>query len=69
VAAIYLAAREEKCKLPECEWWEVFDVEREELGFLVLGMKSLEGGVKDVGNGIITLDEAKIKVLLLEGST
>lgn len=25
------------------EWWEVFDVDREELGFLVVGMKSTEG--------------------------
>lgn len=29
--------------MPEAEWWEVFDVEREELGFLVVGMRSLEG--------------------------
>lgn len=29
--------------MPENEWWEVFDVEREELGFLVVGMRSLEG--------------------------
>lgn len=40
-AAIYLAAREEGVRLPEVEWWEVFDVEREELGFLVVGMGSL----------------------------
>ncbi|TGO35682.1 hypothetical protein BHYA_0150g00300 [Botrytis hyacinthi] len=43
VAAIYLAAKEEGIKMPEDEWWEVFDVEREELGFLVVGMRSLEG--------------------------
>ncbi|KAB8302155.1 hypothetical protein EYC80_005603 [Monilinia laxa] len=43
VAAIYLAAKEEGVKMPENEWWEVFDVEREELGFLVVGMRSLEG--------------------------
>ena len=41
-AAIYLAARDEEVKLPEVEWWEVFDCEREELGFLVVGMGSLE---------------------------
>lgn len=29
----------------ECEWWEVFDVDREDLGFLVVGMRSLEGWV------------------------
>lgn len=43
VAAIYLAAREEGVKLVDSEWWEVFDVDREELGFLVVGMKSMEG--------------------------
>jgi hypothetical protein len=43
VAAIYLSAREEAVKLVDCEWWEVFDVDREELGFLVVGMKSTEG--------------------------
>jgi len=46
VAAVYMAARKEGCKLPTGEWWEVFDVEREELGFLCLGMGSLEGWVK-----------------------
>lgn len=43
VAAIYLAAREEAVKLVDGEWWEVFDVDREELGFLVVGMRSMEG--------------------------
>ncbi|KAK1836799.1 cyclin-L2 [Podospora conica] len=43
VAAIYNAARDVGGKMPECEWWEVFDVEREELGFLVVGMRSVEG--------------------------
>lgn len=42
-AAIYLAAREVEIKLPECSWWEVFDVDREQLGFLVVAMKSVEG--------------------------
>ncbi|KAI9883926.1 MAG: 40s ribosomal protein L44e [Watsoniomyces obsoletus] len=42
-AGIYLAAREIGVKLPECEWWRVFDVEREELGFLVLAMGSMRG--------------------------
>ncbi|KAJ8122214.1 hypothetical protein ONZ43_g1535 [Nemania bipapillata] len=32
--------------MPECPWWEVFDVDREELGFLVVGMRSLEGLVR-----------------------
>ncbi|EEP79548.1 conserved hypothetical protein [Uncinocarpus reesii 1704] len=43
VAAIYLAARETGVKLVDCEWWEVFDVDREELGFLVVAMRSMEG--------------------------
>ncbi|KAL2065212.1 hypothetical protein VTL71DRAFT_2881 [Oculimacula yallundae] len=47
-AAIYLAAREVGVKLPECEWWEVFDCEREELGFLVVAMGSLGGWVEVV---------------------
>ncbi|KAL9634397.1 MAG: hypothetical protein Q9164_004114 [Protoblastenia rupestris] len=45
VAAIYLAAREVGETLSREEWWEVFDVEREELGFLVVGMNSVEGWV------------------------
>ena len=40
VAAIYLSAKEVGLKLPTNEWWEVFDVDREELGFLVLGFGS-----------------------------
>jgi cyclin L len=46
VAAIYNAARDLGAKMPECAWWEVFDVDREELGFLVVGMRSLEGLVR-----------------------
>lgn len=46
VAAIYLAAREEGVKLVDSEWWEVFDVDREELGFLVVGIRSTEGFVR-----------------------
>lgn len=46
VAAIYLAARETDARLVDGEWWEVFDVDREELGFLVVGMKSIESFAK-----------------------
>ncbi|KAF1365326.1 hypothetical protein EJ07DRAFT_161390 [Lizonia empirigonia] len=42
-AAAYLAAREAGIKLPEVEWWEVFDTDREELGFLCVGFLSVEG--------------------------
>lgn len=41
-AAIYLAARETNTKLPETDWWEVFDVDREELGFLVVALQSIK---------------------------
>jgi hypothetical protein len=43
--AVYLAARDRGVKLPDVEWWEVFDCEREELGFLAVGMRSVEGMV------------------------
>ncbi|OAX81378.1 hypothetical protein ACJ72_04280 [Emergomyces africanus] len=46
VSAIYLAAREEGVKLVDDEWWEVFDVDREELGFLVVGLRSMENFAK-----------------------
>ena len=42
VAAIYLAARETGVKLVDGNWWQVFDVDREDLGFLVLAYGSLE---------------------------
>jgi hypothetical protein len=41
VGAIYLASREIGVKLVEQNWWEVFDVEREDLGFLVLSYGSV----------------------------
>lgn len=43
VSAIYLAAREVDVKLPGVDWWEVFDVDREELGFLVVALRSVDG--------------------------
>jgi hypothetical protein len=46
-AAIYLAAKEVGVKLPDTEWWEVFDTDREELGFLVVAMISMEGFAKE----------------------
>lgn len=42
-AAIYLAAREVGVSLPDTEWWEVFDVDREDLGFIVVALGSVEG--------------------------
>lgn len=62
VSAIYNAARDVGAKMPECEWWEVFDVDREELGFLVVGMRSVEGWARkqreempDLWDGMLTL--------------
>jgi hypothetical protein len=62
VAAIYLAARQEKVSLPSVEWWEVFDVEREELGFLVVAFLSLEGLCRDIGQemkGVLRRDDVR----------
>ena len=47
VSAIYLAAREVGVKLVNKDWWEVFDVDREELGFLVVGMGSMAEWVEE----------------------
>ncbi|KAF2016229.1 cyclin-L2 [Aaosphaeria arxii CBS 175.79] len=41
-AAIYLAAKETNVKLPGVDWWTIFDTDREELGFLVVGLLSVE---------------------------
>lgn len=41
-AAIYLSARETGVKLPEDSWWEIFDTDRENLGFLIVAMTSME---------------------------
>ncbi|KIW16695.1 hypothetical protein PV08_03883 [Exophiala spinifera] len=46
VGAIYLAARETDTKLVEQNWWEVFDVDREDLGFLVLAYGSIANFAK-----------------------
>lgn len=46
VAAVYIGARECEVKLPAA-WWDVFDCEREELGFLVVCIK----GVKEFIEG------------------
>lgn len=60
-AAVYCAARDLGAKMPECAWWEVFDVDREELGFLVVGMQSVEGILRKrkgdmswLGRGVVT---------------
>ncbi|KAL8753078.1 MAG: hypothetical protein Q9199_005303 [Rusavskia elegans] len=68
VAAIYLAAREVEVKLPSSEWWEVFDVEREDLGFLVVALQSCEGWVKAEkerwhrGSCPLTVDEVNLEI-------
>lgn len=60
VAAVYNAAKDVGAKMPECEWWEVFDVEREELGFLVVAMRSLEGWVRRQREGIPWMSEGMV---------
>ncbi|KAK1752154.1 cyclin-L2 [Echria macrotheca] len=60
VAAIYNAAKDLGTKMPECEWWEVFDVDREELGFLVVGMRSVEGWVKKMREDVPRMKEGMI---------
>lgn len=68
VAAIYLAAREVEVELPSSEWWEVFDVEREDLGFLVVALQSCEGWVKAEkerwhrGSCPLTVDEVNLEI-------
>lgn len=61
VAAIYNAAKDVGAKMPECEWWEVFDVEREELGFLVVAMRSLEGWVRKQRERIPWMSKGMVK--------
>ena len=46
MAAVYLAARQTGVKIIGAEWWRVWDVEREELGFLVVGMLSVKDFAK-----------------------
>ncbi|TID24825.1 putative cyclin domain-containing protein [Venturia nashicola] len=68
-AAIYLAAREVGVKLPDVEWWEVFDTDREELGFLVVALISMESFVKQEkekwGTRMIplTLDDVEAEIV------
>lgn len=68
VAAVYLAAREVGAKLVEAEWWEVFDVDREVLGFLVVGLRSCEGWVQEEkkrwqGRGVpLTVEELELEI-------
>ncbi|KAL9008170.1 MAG: hypothetical protein Q9173_006677 [Seirophora scorigena] len=45
IAAIYLASRESGVKMPGTAWWEVFDVDREDLGFVVVAYRSCEAWI------------------------
>lgn len=60
VAAIYNAARDLGAKMPGCAWWEVFDVEREELGFLVVAMRSLEGMATEMREDVEELQQGRM---------
>lgn len=41
-AAIFLAARDVGAKMPPEPWWELFDVDREQLGFLACSFNSVD---------------------------
>lgn len=41
-AAIFLATRDVGAKMPAEPWWELFDVDREQLGFLACSLNSVE---------------------------
>lgn len=60
VGAIYLAAKEVGVKLVEQNWWEVFDVDREDLGFLVLSYGSMTNFAR------AEMEKLKDKSLLLD---
>ncbi|KAK3390256.1 cyclin-like protein [Podospora didyma] len=66
VAAIYNAAKDVGAKMPECEWWEVFDVDREELGFLVVGMRSVEGWARKMREDIPRMAECMLTRRIVE---
>ncbi|KAK0914514.1 hypothetical protein LTR91_018004 [Friedmanniomyces endolithicus] len=65
-ASIYLAAREVEVSLPDVEWWEVFDVDREELGFLIVALRSMEGFAADQqqiwGSGRVPMTAGELRV-------
>ncbi|MCJ1440957.1 MAG: hypothetical protein MMC23_001443 [Stictis urceolatum] len=65
VAAVYLAARQTGIKIGGGGWWEVFDVGREELGFLVVALGSVEGWVNeegDLGRGCWTVEAVYVEM-------
>lgn len=66
-AAIYNAARDVGAKMPECEWWEVFDVDREELGFLVVAMRSVETCMRKQKDDMPHLTGGMLTRALVEG--
>jgi len=41
-AAIFLAARDLAAPMPPDPWWDLFDLDREQLGFLAVALISLE---------------------------
>ncbi len=66
---MYNAARDAGAQMPESAWWEVFDVDREELGFLVVAMRSLEGWVRKMReheDGWLRQDRVLTKSVVLE---
>jgi len=66
VAAIYNAAKDVGAKMPESEWWEVFDVDREELGFLVVGMRSVDGWARKMREDLPAMAQGMINRRAIE---
>lgn len=61
VAAIYLAAKETDVKMVNQDWWEVFDVDREALGFLVLAFQSMAQYAKTTKSVWERLQQGKVE--------
>lgn len=67
-AAIFLAARDVGAGMPPEPWWELFDVDREQLGFLACSLNSVDSlmrkqreDFKFIADGMVTrkkLEEA-----------
>ena len=66
VAAIYNAAKDIGAKMPESEWWEVFDVDREVLGFLVVAMRGVEIWARKMREDIPVMAEGMISRSVIE---
>lgn len=58
--------------MPEGEWWKVFDTDREDLGSMVLVLKSLEGWVREeyqrwAGKGVLEREDIRRELKISAG--